>query len=445
MSSQEDPELLPKIRCRDEQLKSLKGLIREDSTPLPASIFVFGLPGTGKSLLLNSVFRYRNVRICYANCIEFYSPKIIYERILNQMSDVEPRESNNFSSYASCDNMNDFVRYVKEIDLDRKERYAFIFEHSERLRDCCANIFPALCRLQELCEDVNVCVVFSSRLSLDKFRVPMGFLEPFVIHFPQYTKDETVDILVSEQPMDCCLSKDGYKNYISLLLSVFYLATRNLPELKHLAELHLKSYCDPVIKGEAKEDELRFLWKNIEPKFKKALSTVYLREVSSEQFMKIQESMDSEVKVPQNNKPNLTKIELPFYSKFLLISAYLASYNPPKSDKRFFTKNHGKKRKTQAMIKAKQKSCSQLVGPKPFPLDRLLAIFYSIIEDKVAPTAHVFTQITSLVSLRLLTSVGNDDPLSSPKYKSNVSFDFIRFISRTVNFEIVQYLYDYSS
>lgn len=33
-----------------------------------------------------------------------------------------------------------------------------------------------------------------------------------------------------------------------------------------------------------------------------------------------------------------THVELPFYSKFLLIAAYLASYNPARTDKRFFVK-----------------------------------------------------------------------------------------------------------
>lgn len=31
-------------------------------------------------------------------------------------------------------------------------------------------------------------------------------------------------------------------------------------------------------------------------------------------------------------------VELPFYSKHLLIAAYLASYNPVTTDKRFFSK-----------------------------------------------------------------------------------------------------------
>lgn len=33
-----------------------------------------------------------------------------------------------------------------------------------------------------------------------------------------------------------------------------------------------------------------------------------------------------------------THVELPYYSKFLLIAAYLASYNPARTDKRFFLK-----------------------------------------------------------------------------------------------------------
>ncbi len=36
---------------------------------------------------------------------------------------------------------------------------------------------------------------------------------------------------------------------------------------------------------------------------------------------------------------------------------------------------------------------NHLLGPKPFPLDRLLAIFYSIVEGKVAPTAIIYSQV----------------------------------------------------
>ena len=35
----------------------------------------------------------------------------------------------------------------------------------------------------------------------------------------------------------------------------------------------------------------------------------------------------------------------------------------------------------------------QLLGPKPFPLDRLMAIFYSILEEAVAPSADIYSQV----------------------------------------------------
>lgn len=39
---------------------------------------------------------------------------------------------------------------------------------------------------------------------------------------------------------------------------------------------------------------------------------------------------------------------------------------------------------------------NHLLGPKPFPLDRLLAIFYSVVDSRVAPTASIFSQVRVL-------------------------------------------------
>lgn len=46
-----------------------------------------------------------------------------------------------------------------------------------------------------------------------------------------------------------------------------------------------------------------------------------------------------------SNKSALQQLELPFYTKYLLIAAYLASHNDAKIDKRLFVKHHGKQRK----------------------------------------------------------------------------------------------------
>ena len=153
----------------------------------------------------------------------------------------------------------------------------------------------------------------------------------------------------------------------------------------HIARQNFLVYQQPIILGECQHKETKKLWTNIEPHLKKCLTTVHLREVSSG-HVTTQESDDplSMLSVgPSISNANRLSIELPFYSKFLLIAAFLASYNPAKSDKRFFVKHHGKQKKTAMSIKAKEKLNSQLTGPKPFPLERLLAIFYNIVEEQV--------------------------------------------------------------
>ena len=56
-------------------------------------------------------------------------------------------------------------------------------------------------------------------------------------------------------------------------------------------------------------------------------------------------------------------MELPYYAKYLLIAAYLASYNPANTDRRFFTKQgrKGLSNRAKAAAKAK-KSNTQLTG-----------------------------------------------------------------------------------
>jgi len=84
-----------------------------------------------------------------------------------------------------------------------------------------------------------------------------------------------------------------------------------------------------------------------------------------------------------------------------------------------------------------------VTGPKNFQLDRLMAIFYSIVEENVAPSASILCQISSLVSLNLLTQITPDDQIDCPKYKCLVNFLSISEIAKQLQFDIVQYLYDF--
>ncbi|KAJ8301143.1 hypothetical protein KUTeg_020130 [Tegillarca granosa] len=282
------------------------------------------------------------------NFVECYSARFLYEMILNNLQGNTANLSD-ASKFLKCDNMNDFVRLFKQI-LDR----------AERLRDFDINVLPAFLKLQELTQQ-NVCVVFMTEIVWEKFRTGTGYCEPLCVHFPDYSKDELLEILMLDKPDD--YTDEFYSMYINLLLSVFHMVCRDLKELQHLARINFPKYSEPVKTGEGLTSK--------------------------------------------------AQVELPYYSKYLLIAAYLASYNPVKSDKRFFVK-----------------TSNHILGPKPFPLDRMMAIFYSIVEGKVATTANIFMQVSSLVSLHLLGHASGEDQIDTPKYKCLVSLDFIRSIAR---------------
>ncbi|XP_067861477.1 origin recognition complex subunit 5 isoform X2 [Heptranchias perlo] len=365
---------------------------------------------------------------------------MLFEQILNQLQGHWLSPENEYSSCLKCNTLNDFALLFKQVvheqNLHNQTVY-IVLDKAEQLREMDRNLLPGFLRFQELTEE-NVTVIFLSEIVWEKFRPDTGCFEPLTLHFPDYSKADLQKILSHDHPPE--FSADFYASYINILLGVFYTVCRDLKELRHLAALNFPKFCEPVQKGEVKEEDTHRLWRNIEPHLKKAMQTVYLREISSSQWERLQQE-DKEGEHLKGLSAH-AHVELPYYSKFLLIAAYLSSYNPARTDKRFFLKHHGKIKKT-SFLKKHEKTSNHLLGPKPFPLDRLLAIFYSIVDSRVTPTANIFSQITSLVALQLLTLVGHDDQLDGPKYKCTASLDFIRAIARTVNFDIVRYLYDF--
>uniref|UniRef100_A0A6Q2X9B7 Origin recognition complex subunit 5 n=1 Tax=Esox lucius TaxID=8010 RepID=A0A6Q2X9B7_ESOLU len=416
-------KLLP---CRDVQSSMLLALMGEPEQYSYPSIFIYGHRATGKSHVIHTLLKELDIPYATVTCVECVSLGLLFEQVLFSL--FGPDSATLLSRSPS---LSDFVRVYKQLCVQNpaKQTKYIVLDRAELLRDMDANLLPAFLRLQELVED-NVTVILLSEIVWDKFRPNTGCFEPLLLHFPDYSKDELQQILSEDSHPS--YSTELYSAFINILLGVFYSVCRDLRELRHLAALNFAKFVEPLESGKVNESETHKLWRNIEPHLKKAMQTVYLREVS--RFVSFSLSL-----------PGLSAhghVELPYYSKFLLIAAYLASYNPARTDRRFFLKHHGKIKKTN-FLKKHEKTSNHLLGPKPFALDRLLAIFYSVVDSRVAPSASVFSQISSLVTLQLLSQVGHNDQLDAPKYKCAVSLDFILAISRTVSFDIVKYLYDF--
>lgn len=88
---------------------------------------------------------------------------------------------------------------------------------------------------------------------------------------------------------------------------------------------------------------------------------------------------------------------------------------------------------------------STQVGPKSFTIDRLMAIFYSINENKVPLTGNLLMQISNLVRLKYLTFVSGENSVmdGSARLQCTVTLNFISLVGKQVGFNVRQYLCDF--
>ena len=49
------------------------------------------------------------------NCVECYTARLMFEHVLNHLSHSVPSPVNDFTPYARCDNMNEFIRLLNQL------------------------------------------------------------------------------------------------------------------------------------------------------------------------------------------------------------------------------------------------------------------------------------------------------------------------------------------
>jgi len=413
---------------RDDQIKEIENLLGDKQHMSLPCTFIYGQKATGKTSLVTHLLETQEVPHVMMNCAECYAASIVYGNILKGIDFALALEDEGETS--KCDNSNDFVRHLKRKMATCKETFYIVFDKAEYLRDLDKLLFPLLMNLQSI-TGCNISLFLITDLPWEKFYKEIAVNPPYTIFFPNYSTNELMDILVAKRPEG--EDPKFYRNFVHILVTIFCQLCRDLMELHFQATQYYPAYCKPVMEGKIRPEDNQRLWKAIEPKLKQALNKIYFRH--------------KETKPEEGNQ---LLVELPFYTKFLLIAAYIASFNPPSSDKRFFMKNAGRMRKKvrhQAVVKqgsgGKIGSC-HLIGPHSFPLNRLMAIFYHIADSgRIRPTINLFSQVSNLVSLQLLARMTRPDEIDSPKYKCLISIDNIVAISKTVGFEITEYLYDF--
>ncbi|KAJ2235399.1 hypothetical protein H4R99_002601 [Coemansia sp. RSA 1722] len=442
---------------RGDQIDQLLTLLGEPEEPTPQSIFAYGPSATGKTSVIRSLFEKYNAEgtaYAYINSVECFTPRLLFERALNAWTGHVPSAENKYGNYARSDNLVDFVNTVREVLSDREETHYLVIDQAERLRDRGPMLLTSLMRMSEL-TGCNISVVLITTVVWDKFRPRHGgAADPVSVFFGYYTKQQILDILVKDCPED--EPESFFLTFVDAIYEVFHRNCADLNELRHLVAMLYPKFVQPVFEKQATRNEFSRLFKLCQPYFAAASERLYLREISTSEWQKY-----STVASAKNNPEDVTMsiyqmaessdgLDLPYYTKFLLIAAYLASYNPSRLDVQYFArgKDPSKSRKKRAVTNSENalggRDRQQLLGPKAFAIERMLAIFYSIIAEPVDSSVDVQIQIASLITLRLLTKTSAGDRLDGIKCKCNVSLETVRAISRSVRFEIDRFLYDFA-
>ncbi|EDS36636.1 origin recognition complex subunit [Culex quinquefasciatus] len=354
------------------------------------------------------------------------SPKAI----LNRLTGHVPCAANGYASLASVDSMKDFVAQLARMSLLRS--YIVVLENAERVRDMDHNVLPMLLRLPEV-TGLNV-----------------TGLAPVVA---EYSKKDILVIVMNDFEAVREQLRIEFEYYKHANLSEEEIDKR-VSRLEGAAAVALEcfhKYCEPVLDGTIAADDVTRLWRNISKTMKLGLGTIYMRmgNVNQELLRLItvdgQTSSES-VEQMQTMKQLAQNLELPFYAKFLLI-AYSRSQRRQGGQTTVYEISRQAEEAPPVGQRKDQgvgEDAIQL-GPKAFTIDRLLAIFYAILDEKIGLTCNLLAQISTLIHLKFLNFASGEGTImdGSARPQCTVGMDFIVHIGKMVGFNVRQYLCDF--
>ncbi|KAJ3018038.1 UNVERIFIED_CONTAM: Origin recognition complex subunit 5 [Siphonaria sp. JEL0065] len=397
MAPCEEPIPFPGRETQIAQLERIR-----ESGGLVSSVYVYGHASTGKSAVVTHVFGERVV----VDCCLFSTSELVFSAIQRVLLT---------SKVVVVDHVS-----VKHLRIAR-----------QLIRQAQGQAF-------------TVVVIGSPPLRWIETTTP-----PLLIYFPAYTAAQTRLILERDCPSTNDLAL--WSQFVELTQSVLQAPCRDLNELRHVVALLFPKYIEPVQKGRLRCDEKAKLYAAVGFYFKEVLDQLYTRRLSRVEF----ESSSTTLSTAASAATSFD-MDLPYNTTYLLLASFIASYNPKGLDVRFFARaSEGKRKRTTSLVGKKSKVPStklrqQLLGPKAFPIERMLAIFYRIKEDtdvdeELESLVDVQMQISSLITKGLLLRMSNVARIDEVKCKVNIGLETAYTLAARVRFDLSKYLHDFKA
>ena len=391
---------------------------------IPPCVVVYGQKDTGKTTIVRNLLQNcKEVRIGWIECSTCVSVGILYKRIINKL--LEANNIKDLDCKKTVGKLKDNVQSLKNVlsgvlDIIRSQEegvscaQVIVFDDSQCLREM-GDAMQSLLSLPSMISD-RLSFIFIEQSPMIRYQ---GNTMPLQILFPPYNPTQLLAI-IQKRAKDV-MKKDCKfpSRYLPLIFHTLGSGTgRSISEIENIIRFQSKML------REAPQDTFDEFYR------------------TNKQTLISDDALLSQLTLCPTKSVDF---ELPTESKYLLFAAYLASYNSAKNDSKYFVKHTGitKTKAVNRISQAHMSKMTRMVGPQPFALERMIAIFNTIAELRFTTNVGLFRQIATLASLNFITKVGSQSRgllQGGGKWKVNASLDFVTSLSKDCNFQLDNYL-----
>ncbi|KAJ5239414.1 Origin recognition complex subunit 5 [Penicillium chermesinum] len=493
---------------RHVQSRQLASLLHP-TVPSPPTLVVHGISATCKSTILNGVLSTLRLPHAVVRSTECITGRHLLTKVLwNTLDALGQKDEWEKFGKGRCEHISSLAVLLEEClaarPIEKRGKFVLVLDEIDRQREAAPTLLSALARLGEIIPTLCVVLVLSSTprpLFLQSASVPH-------VSFPPYTRKEAIDILLASPPpalggLDMEETLEIYPHFVSTVYDTLVGPTAgSVPVFKSICERLWPKFVAPIIQGETPPGWQRATGES-------ALVHRIVPEESS--------SADQKVRKPLAPSAAPSALpSLPYFSTLILTSAYLASHTPQRLDTIFFSKfsssslsarnkraHHRRRLKVLSQAQAEEaangggstpkkgkrvktritKSTlssafatssattsaigggAGITGPstiltaRPFPLERLLAIYHAVDPNPpanpirtTAVADQIYAELATLRRLRLVvpassshagfasTSSGNTSADAGEKWCVNISGDWIGELAKGIGVEVGEWL-----
>ncbi|KAJ3575410.1 hypothetical protein NP233_g1112 [Leucocoprinus birnbaumii] len=447
----------------------------------------------------NSAVEIYHVHLDAVTC---FTSRLLFDTIINSLRGEEPE---NELPERWNDSWDSFLHGLRHIETRKRQesqkgvRFVISIEQAQRLKEKLPDSIVPLSRLNELSR-IDITVILISQTQWQDIKPTLGASpEPYYIDVKPLSKADIITTLssrftsisthaqTSSSKYSHCYDPSLaqlYTHYISMICEVCFPFIHDIDELAYIAAARWPGFVKPLISSDntitaPNEDTRLRLIRAFTPSVTHALESLHPRLTNAVDWAAANEpdasllshvlSQASRLPQPPKQQDASSVTSLPRMSKFILVASYIASTNPAKTDLRMFGRGLDEKKRRRRNVRTRSKSKGpskipqHLLGPSPFPLDRLIAILGSLLEendvdsripnpeytipgeytDMEISRVGIYNAITELVSMHLLLRTSQTDRIDGPPmFKSAISGDTVAVLAKELDVPLNDLLWE---